>query len=316
MTSFDGQIQIPSSSPLPLSAIVVDSDSNPHNNSIDKSSRWHTLLLAYKTLGVVFGGLVTSPLYVYPSMPLKSPTEEDYLGIYSIMFWTLSLIGVIKYASIALKADDQGEGGTFALYSLLCRHMKIGIISTRDADSSGVSNTDIYEGRRKQSGLGQIFVKSVVARRILLFISILGMCMLIGDGILTPAISVLSAIDGIRAPFPKVSKSTVEALSATILIFLFLLQKFGTSRVSFLFSPIMGLWTLTTPLVGIYSILKHYPGIFKALSPHYIIMYFSKNGKEGWLSLGGTILCITGSEALFADLGHFSRSSIQVSYYQ
>lgn len=88
--------------------------------------------------------------------------------------------------------------------------------------------------------------------------------------------------------------ATVEALSATILIFLFLLQKFGTSRVSFLFSPIMGLWTLTTPLVGIYSILKHYPGIFKALSPHYIIMYFSKNGKEGWLSLGGTILCITG----------------------
>ncbi|XP_057544360.1 probable potassium transporter 17 isoform X2 [Amaranthus tricolor] len=297
MTNFDGQIQVSSSSSLPLSAIVIDSDSNPHNKSVDKSSRWHTLLLAYKTLGVVFGGLVTSPLYVYPSMPLKSPTEEDYLGIYSVMFWTLSLIGVIKYASIALKADDQGEGGTFALYSLLCRHMKIGIISTRDADSSGVSNTDFSEGQRKQSGLGQIFVKSVVARRILLFISILGMCMLIGDGILTPAIS-----------------ATVEALSATILIFLFLLQKFGTSRMSFLFSPIMGLWTLTTPLVGIYSILKHYPGIFKALSPHYIIMYFLKNGKEGWLSLGGTILCITGSEALFADLGHFSRSSIQLAF--
>lgn len=74
------------------------------------TSRWETLKLAYKTLGVVFGGLVTSPLYVYPSMPLKSPTEDDYLGIYSIMFWTLSLIGVVKYASIALKADDQGEG--------------------------------------------------------------------------------------------------------------------------------------------------------------------------------------------------------------
>ena len=87
-----------------------------------------------------------------------------------------------------------GAGGTFALYSLLCRHMKIGIISTRDADSSGVSNTDFSEGQRKQSGLGQIFVKSVVARRILLFISILGMCMLIGDGILTPAISGLFLI--------------------------------------------------------------------------------------------------------------------------
>ncbi|KAK0574957.1 hypothetical protein LWI29_031510 [Acer saccharum] len=193
-------------------------------------SRRETLIMAYKTLGVVFGGLVTSPLYVYPSMLLKSPTEDDYLGIYSIMFWTLTLIGVVKYATIALKADDQGEG----------------------------------------------------------------MCMLIGDGILTPAISVLSAMDGIRAPFPSVSKSLVEALSAIVLIFLFLLQKFGTSRVSFLFSPIMGAWTLTTPLVGIYSIIHHYPGIFKALSPHYIVHFFWRNGKEGWLLLGGTVLCITG----------------------
>ncbi|XP_021727952.1 probable potassium transporter 17 isoform X1 [Chenopodium quinoa] len=307
---------IPSSIPL-STTIVVDSDSNGHlpiSTLIVKSSRWRTIFLAYKTLGVVFGGLVTSPLYVYPSMPLKSPTEEDYLGIYCIMFWTLSLIGVVKYACIALKADDQGEGGTFALYSLLSRHMRIGFLSVRDVDSSGVTNSTLYEGQEKQSRLGKIFKNSVVARRVLLFISILGMCMLIGDGILTPAISVLSAIDGIRAPFPKVSKSAVEALSATIIILLFLLQKFGTSRVSFLFSPVMGMWTLTTPLVGIYSIIRHYPGIFKAISPHYIVLFFLKNGKEGWLSLGGTILCITGSEALFADLGHFSRGSIQLAF--
>ncbi|KAJ6356601.1 hypothetical protein OIU78_004656 [Salix suchowensis] len=228
--------------------------------------RWETVVLAYKTLGVVFGGLVTSPLYVYPSMPLKSPTEQDYLGIYSIMFWTLTLIGVVKYTCIALKADDQGEGGTFALYSLLCRNMNIGT------------------------------------------------CMLIGDGILTPAISVLSAMDGIRAPFPSVSKSLVEALSAGVLVVLFLLQKFGTSRVSFMFSPIMGAWTLCTPLVGVYSIIQHYPSIFKALSPHYIFHFFWRNGKEGWLLLGGTVLCITGSEALFADLGHFNRSSIQIAF--
>ncbi|EOY01237.1 Potassium transporter, putative isoform 2 [Theobroma cacao] len=142
----------------------------------------------------------------------------------------------------------------------------------------------------------------------------LGTCMLIGDGILTPAISVLSAMDGLRAPFPSVSKSLVEALSAVVLFVLFLLQKFGTSRVSFLFSPIMGAWTLSTPLVGIYSIIHHYPSIFKALSPHYIIRFFWRNGKEGWLMLSGTILCITGSEALFADLGHFNRSSIQIAF--
>lgn len=89
----------------------------------------------------------------------------------------------------------------------------------------------------------------------------------------------------------------VEGLSAVVLIVLFLLQKFGTSRVSFLFSPIMGTWTLCTPMVGIYSIIRYYPGIFKAISPHYIFNFFWRNGKEGWLLLGGTVLCITGTDA-------------------
>nr|TKR83572.1 putative potassium transporter 17 [Populus alba] len=109
------------------------------------------------------------------------------------------------------------------------------------------------------------------------------------------------------------SNASVEAHYAVVLV-LFLLQKFGTSRVSFMFSPIMGAWTLCTPLVGIYSIIQHYPSIFRALSPHYIFHFFWRNGKEGWLLLGGTVLCITGSEALFADLGHFNRSSIQIAF--
>ncbi|KAL9401623.1 hypothetical protein Peur_005472 [Populus x canadensis] len=277
--------------------------------------RWETVVLAYKTLGVVFGGLVTSPLYVYPSMPLKSPSEQDYLGIYSIMFWTLTLIGVVKYTSIALKADDQGEGGTFALYSLLCRNMNIGVLSSKQVQTnSSFSHPVLHEGIENKSRLEIFFERSIVARRALLFIAMLGTCMLIGDGMLTPAISVLSAMEGIRAPFPSVSKSSVEALSAVVLVVLFLLQKFGTSRVSFMFSPIMGAWTLCTPLVGIYSIIQHYPSIFKALSPHYIFHFFWRNGKEGWLLLGGTVLCITGSEALFADLGHFNRSSIQIAF--
>ncbi|KAJ9546844.1 hypothetical protein OSB04_019387 [Centaurea solstitialis] len=243
---------------------------NPNTSSCNPqgTNYWGTLSLAYKSLGVVFGGLVTSPLYVYPSMGLKSPTKDDYLGIYSIMFWTLTSIGVVKYACIALRADDQGE--------------------------------------------------------------------------------VLSAMDGIRGPFPKFSKSLVGALSAVVLIGLFLLQKFGTARVSFLFSPIMGAWTLTTPIIGIYNVIHHYPSIFKAISPHYIFLFFWRNGHEGWLLLNGTILCITadspifglctspgynivfltlprnemvgilnkdhGSEALFADLGHFDRPSIQIAF--
>ncbi|KAJ8760591.1 hypothetical protein K2173_015258 [Erythroxylum novogranatense] len=290
-------------------------NSAPSRTHDKEGGRWKAVLLAYKTLGVVFGGLVTSPLYVYPSMPLKSPTEEDYLGIYSIMFWTLSLIGVVKYASIAVNADDQGEGGTFALYSLLCRKMNIGILSSRAEESnSSLSNSFLHEEIQNKTRLGKFFERSIVARRVLLFIAMLGMCMLIGDGVLTPAISVLSAMDGLRAPFPSVSRSLVEALSAIVLVFLFLLQKFGTSKVSFLFSPIMATWTLSTPLVGIYSIIRNYPGIFKALSPHYILTFFWRNGKEGWLLLGGTILCITGSEAMFADLGHFNKSSIQIAF--
>jgi len=94
--------------------------------------------------------------------------------------------------------------------------------------------------------------------------------------------------------FAYAATALVEALSSVVLIVLFLLQKFGTSRVSFLFSPIMGAWTLSTPLVGIYSIIHHYPSIFKALSPHYIFHFFLRNGKSGWLLLGGTVLCITG----------------------
>ncbi|KAF8389651.1 hypothetical protein HHK36_024170 [Tetracentron sinense] len=337
-----------SNSTILNSEVVVETTSNGHlhHNLISSSEekgngRRRTLFLAYKTLGVVFGGLVTSPLYVYPSMHLQSPTEDDYLGIYSIMFWTLTLIGVVKYACIALKADDQGEGGTFALYSLLCRNANVGLLPSKRTDStSSFSHSSLYEATRKQSRLGNFFERSVIARRVLLFVSMLGMCMLIGDGILTPAISVLSAMDGLREPFPSVSKritskryhfhvqffgftffffgsnvaALVEALSAIVLIVLFLMQKFGTSRVSFIFSPIMGAWTLTTPMVGIYSIIHHYPSIFKALSPHYIFRFFLRNGKEGWLLLGGTVLCITGSEALFADLGHFNRSSIQIAF--
>ncbi|KAF1876470.1 hypothetical protein Lal_00029818 [Lupinus albus] len=273
-----------------------------------------TLVLAYKTLGVVFGGLVTSPLYVYPSMNLKSPTEEDYLGIYSIIFWTLTLIGLVKYANIAIKADDNGEGGTFALYSLLCRHLNIGILPSRQINISSSIDSIPYRDVETHGWLAKFFKRSIIARRLLLFIAMLGTCMLIGDGILTPAISVLSAMNGLQSPFPSVTKKLVEGLSAVVLILMFLMQKFGTSRVSFLFSPIMGAWTLTTPLVGIYSFIHYYPSIFKALSPHYIIRFYLKNGKSGWLYLAGTVLCITGSEAMFADIGHFNGRSIQVAF--
>ncbi|OAY85287.1 putative potassium transporter 17 [Ananas comosus] len=220
-------------------------------------------------------------------MNLSSPSEEDYLGIYSIIFWTLTLIGVVKYVCIALKADDRGEGGTFAMYSLLCRHINIGILPSKKLNS-----IDDRSHNHEPGKLGKFLERSIIARRILLFVAVLGMCMLIGDGILTPAISVLSAIDGLRGPFPS----------------------HGTSRVSFLFSPIMALWTFTTPIIGIYSIIHYNPSILKTVSPHYILQFFLRNKRKGWQLLGGTVLCITGAEAMFADLGHFNRRSIQLAF--
>uniref|UniRef100_A0A1D1XKC4 Potassium transporter n=2 Tax=Anthurium amnicola TaxID=1678845 RepID=A0A1D1XKC4_9ARAE len=281
----------------------------------ERHGGWKDFVLAYKTLGVVFGGLVTSPLYVYPSMNLNSPTKDDYLAIYGIMFWTLTLIGVVKYVCIALNADDHGEGGTFALYSLLCRHADVGILPLREGDMKrDISQSCHSLGTEKHNKVVMFFENSLIARRLLLFVAMSGICMLIGDGILTPAISVLSAMEGLRGPFHSVSKSLVEALSAVILVVLFLLQKCGTSRVSFLFSPIMAAWTVTTPMVGIYAIMHYEPTVFKALSPHYIVRFFIANGRSGWQLLGGTVLCITGAEAMFADLGHFNKRSIQMAF--
>ncbi|KAH7570796.1 hypothetical protein JRO89_XS05G0191800 [Xanthoceras sorbifolium] len=290
-------------------------------------SRRETLIMAYRTLGVVFGGLVTSPLYVYPSMPLKSPTEDDYLGIYSIMFWTLTLIGVVKYASIALKADDQGEGGTFALYSLLCRNMKIGFLSPKNiASNLNTSRSSLQEipVPANKSRLGKFFEKSIVARRILLFIAMLGMCMLIGDGILTPAISVLSAMDGIRAPFPSVSKckSTniirllplVDVLISYSAIHSFALSVCNKPLVmqSLSCSDVLQVWQMMKRKTG----LKYFYNIGGS-SLCNSSNFFIPAAKVWHLPSSEALLIsflYTGSEALFADLGHFNRSSIQIAF--
>uniref|UniRef100_A0A0D3H170 K+ potassium transporter integral membrane domain-containing protein n=1 Tax=Oryza barthii TaxID=65489 RepID=A0A0D3H170_9ORYZ len=243
-------------------------------------------------------------------MNLTNPTEEDYLGIYSIMFWTLTLIGVVKYICIALNADDHGEGGTFAMYSLLCQHANIGILPSKKIyteEENLISNQPVVAGRPGR--LRRFIESSIIARRLLLLTAILGMCMLIGDGILTPAISVLSAIDGLRGPFPSVSKPAVEGLSAAILVGLFLLQKYGTSKVSFMFSPIMAAWTFATPVIGVYSIWRYYPGIFKAMSPHYIV-----RPEAGSYSAAPSSASQARAEAMFADLGHFSKRSIQIAF--
>ncbi|KAJ7525557.1 hypothetical protein O6H91_17G056600 [Diphasiastrum complanatum] len=281
-----------------------------------KNGKWGNLVLAYQTLGVVYGDLGTSPLYVFPTVSISSPQEEDILGILSIIFWSLTLMGLLKYVFIVLQADDHGEGGTFALYSKLCRHAKINVnagqqYSRLDSDM----NLPHYDKPKTlRSKTKQLLETSKAPQNILMFVVMMGTCMVVGDGVLTPAISVLSAIGGIKSEKSAISQTVVIVISSVVLVALFLLQSRGTSKVSFLFSPIMIAWFVTTPMIGAYNIHKYYPGIFKALSPHYIIRFFQRNHKDGWVNLGAIFLCITGAEAMFADLGHFNKQAIQIAF--
>ncbi|CAN6468153.1 unnamed protein product [Victoria cruziana] len=141
----------------------------------------------------------------------------------------------------------------------------------------------------------------------------LGTSMVIGDGVLTPCISVLSAVGGIQQAAPSLSQERIALISAVILVFLFLAQRFGTDRVGYTFAPVIFIWFLFIGLIGIYNFAKFDPLVIKAFNPKYIIDYFRRNKRDAWISLGGVVLCITGTEAMFADLGHFTVRSIQIS---
>ncbi|KAH9324656.1 hypothetical protein KI387_004834 [Taxus chinensis] len=243
---------------------------------------------------------------------MSDPDEDDILGIFSLIFWGLTLIGLVKYAFIVLHADDFGEGGTFAVYSLLCRHLNLGQIS-------GSHQIDDCPSTYRPKGTVQRFARRLLEKnqsvqRILIIFVMIGTSMVIGDGVLNPAISVLSAIQGIQSRNPQMSTDIVVVISALILIILFLMQKHGTSKVGFVFSPIMVTWFLFTGIVGAYDICVYYPKVFKGLSPHYIFHFFAKNQRLGWTMFGAVFLSLTGLEAMFADLGHFNKKSIQLGF--
>ncbi|EFJ24230.1 hypothetical protein SELMODRAFT_101574 [Selaginella moellendorffii] len=277
-----------------------------------------TLWLAYQTLGVVYGDLGTSPLYVYPTAQIDSRNEREYLGVLSVIFWTLTLIGVVKYVLIVLHANDHGEGGTFALYSLLCRHANVGRHAGKHYGRLESDTEFSYFGdaeRVRVHTRAKMFLeKSEIAQKILLVCVTFGTCMVIGDGVLTPAISVLSSIGGLRSQVPAISQTVVIAISCVIISALFLLQSIGTHRVSCIFSPIMATWFASTTVIGIYNIMNYYPTVLKALSPHYAIRFFVRNKRHGWEMLNSIVLCITGAEAMFADLGHFNIKAIQIAF--
>ncbi|XP_020190465.1 potassium transporter 6-like [Aegilops tauschii subsp. strangulata] len=276
-----------------------------------------TLLLSFQSLGIVYGDLGTSPLYVFPSVVLPGAGERDFLGILSLILWTLTLMSLVKYVLIVLRADDHGEGGTFALYSLLRQH-----VNFKGGTPAQVTRlpSDLqlrFHGKKKRSEpsrMQKFLEGSAVAQSVLTYVVLVGTSMVMGDGALTPAISVLSAVQGIQSRSPKIEQKHVVMLSVVILLLLFLFQQMGTGRVSFSFSPIMLVWFGSIAMIGLYNIIVYYPPVLKAVNPYYIYCYFARNGTAGWEQLGAVILCITGAEAMFADLGHFNKRSIQVAF--
>ncbi|CAI9758610.1 unnamed protein product [Fraxinus pennsylvanica] len=303
---------------------VMDIEGWSPDNPIKKES-WRTVLtLAYQSLGVVYGDLSTSPLYVYRSTFAEdiqhSESNEEIYGVLSFVFWTLTLIPLLKYVFIVLRADDNGEGGTFALYSLLCRHARVSTLP-----NGQVADEDLYEYKRDgissaNQGLGlglslrSTLEKHRLLQKMLLALALIGTCMVIGDGVLTPAISVFSAVSGLELVLSKHHHQYIEVPVACIILFLFYLQHYGTHRIGFLFAPVVIAWLFCISAIGVYNIFHWNPHVYQALSPYYMYKFLKKTRRGGWMSLGGILLCITGSEAMFADLGHFSQMSIKIAF--
>jgi KUP system potassium uptake protein len=224
------------------------------------------------TLGIIFGDIGTSPLYVFKSILGDRPVSEllVYGGV-SAVFWTLTLQTSIKYILLTLEADNHGEGGIFSLYSLV-----------------------------KHRG------------RWLLWPAIIGAGTLLADGIITPPISVSSAIEGLRLLDPTLTETTIITIVLVIITLLFAFQQFGTKVVGASFGPIMLVWFSTIGSLGLIQIF-HHPAILQALNPRYAIELLTVYPKGFWL-LGAVFLCTTGAEALYSDLGHCGRKNIRTAW--
>ncbi|XP_058072100.1 putative potassium transporter 12 isoform X2 [Magnolia sinica] len=283
-----------------------------------KFSSLLVLRLAFQSLGIVYGDLGTSPLYVfYNTFPHgKIPDPEDVVGALSLIIYSLTLIPLLKYVFVVLRANDNGQGGTFALYSLLCRHAKIKTIPNQhrtDEELTTYSRRTFDE--KSVAAKTKRWLEAYLHRKnALLILVLVGTCMVIGDGILTPAISVLSAAGGIKVDHPQMSNDVVVVVALVILVGLFSMQHYGTDRVGWLFAPIVLLWFLLIGSIGALNIWKYDSSVLKAFSPVYIYRYLRRGGRERWASLGGIMLSITGTEALFADLSHFPVLAVQIAF--
>ncbi len=235
-----------------------------------------------KSLGLVFGDIGTSPIYTLTVIfLLLKPTVDNVMGVLSLVVWTLIILVSIEYAWLAMSLGEKGEGGTIVLRGILIRLLK--------------------------TGRGAVFIT------ILTFI---GISLLVGDGVITPAISILSAVEGILLipGLNETKQMTLIYIAGGIAILLFAFQKKGTEKVAGAFGPLMLLWFFVLAVSGIISIIK-VPSVWKAINPYYAVTFLYQNGLAGFFVLSEVILCATGGEALYADMGHLRRKPIIRAWY-
>lgn len=248
----------------------------------EKKSKFSSFKDISKAMGLVFGDIGTSPIYTLTVIfTLTRPTYQNLMGVLSLVFWTLIILVSVEYAWLAMSLSIKGEGGIVVLKEILAKSVKTG---RRAAFAS--------------------------------FLGFVGVSLLMGDGAITPAISILSAVEGLQLipAVGNISISTIILITCVITILLFTLQSRGTDKVSASFGPIMIAWFAALFLSGIYS-LYHMPGVLAAVSPHYAVEFMLHNGWTGFFVLSEVILCATGGEALYADMGHLGSRPIRQAWY-
>ncbi|WP_087631176.1 potassium transporter Kup [Caballeronia telluris] len=239
--------------------------------------------LALAAIGIVFGDIGTSPLYALKEAFSPSHgiglSDASILGVISLLFWAIVIVVAIKYVLFVMRADNNGEGGVLALMTLALRTF---------------SNTGRMSG-------------------ILMMLGIFGACMFYGDAVITPAMSVISAVEGLEIAAPKLSPYVLP-ITMVVLVMLFWIQRRGTAVVGRLFGPIMLLWFLTLAVLGAYHIVLE-PRVIIALNPYYAISFMAEHVLQAYIVLGSVVLVLTGAEALYADMGHFGAKPIRIGWY-
>ncbi len=256
-----------------------------HQNNSDSTghARERLMALTLGAIGIVYGDIGTSPLYAmrecFAGSHAVAPSRENVLGIISLIFWSLTIVISIKYVMFVMRADNRGEGGILALLALAIRK----------------------------------FSSTSQQRAVLIMVGIFGATLFFGDGMITPAISVLSAVEGLNVATP-VLEPYVIPITIIVLFGLFLVQASGTARIGALFGPIMVLWFFILALLGVINLVRE-PQVLAAFNPWHAVAFFGQNHWHGFLVLGAVFLVMTGGEALYADMGHFGKRPIQMAWF-